>query len=138
VDVAAHQIPSGRPAAPWSCPDCGGQLTNHRHVGCDQCIAADPRQTAELRGRRGAAIAARKQVQREWEEAPPGSEGLDPDYFRREILPGLARVKLIDIVAATGISKAFASQIRAGKFTPHVSTWPALARLANDGRCPSG
>jgi CRISPR-associated endonuclease Cas1 len=133
-----RQRASGKTAAPWSCPDCGGQVTNHRHVRCDQCIAADPRQTAELRGRRGAAIASRKRAQHQWELSGVGVESRDSDYFRREILPGLANVRLAEIIAAIGISKAFASQIRAGKFTPHVSTWPALALLANDCSCPSG
>jgi hypothetical protein len=30
---------------------------------------------------------------------------------------------------AAGISKGFASQVRAGAFNPHVATWPALASL---------
>src|SRR5271169_267937 len=124
----SRQRASGRQAAPWSCPECGGQVTNHRHVRCDQCISGDPRQTPELRGRRGASIAARKRAQHEWEETN-SAQSHDSDYFRREILPGLARVKLADIMAATGISKSFASQIRAGKFTPHESTWHDLARL---------
>jgi hypothetical protein len=42
----------------------------------------------------------------------------------------MAGVKLSAIVEAIGMSKDYASQIRAGKWTPHVSTWPALARLA--------
>jgi CRISPR-associated endonuclease Cas1 len=125
----SRQRASGKTVAPWSCPDCGGQVTNHRHIRCDTCIQADPKQTAELRGRRGAAIAARKQAQRKWEKAQEDAEEADPDYFRLEILPGLAKVKLTDIMAATGISKAFASQIRAGKFIPHASTWADLSRL---------
>ncbi len=28
------------------------------------------------------------------------------------------------------MSKTFASQVRAGKFTPHVSTWAAFGELA--------
>jgi hypothetical protein len=111
-------------------------VTNHRHVRCDGCIAADPQQTAELRGRRGTAIAARKRAQNKWEDDDP-DETSDPDYFSREIFPGLAGVKLADIMVATGISKAFASQVRAGKFRPHASTWKALARLVNDSRSPS-
>ena len=35
--------------------------------------------------------------------------------FRREILPSLAKVTLAEIMAAAGISKAFASQVRSGK-----------------------
>jgi len=45
------------------------------------------------------------------------------DLFRREILPGLASVKPADIMAAAGILKGYASNVRAGKFTPHVLTW---------------
>ena len=39
--------------------------------------------------------------------------------------------------AARSARKAFASQVRAGKFTPHVSTWPALGRLVGDTTGPS-
>ncbi len=38
-------------------------------------------------------------------------------------------MKLSEIVEATGLSKSYASQVRAGKFTPHMSTWAALTRL---------
>jgi predicted transcriptional regulator len=34
-----------------------------------------------------------------------------------------------EIVEATGLSKSYASQVRAGKFTPHVSTWRAFDEL---------
>jgi hypothetical protein len=37
---------------------------------------------------------------------------------------------------ATGYSKGHCSTIRAGTWTPHVSTWPALARLV--GLEPTG
>jgi len=112
----------------WTCPDCGGAVTNPRHVRCDACIAADPAQAPEIRGRRGAAIAARKRALSEWDKANPDVV-YDPELFRRDILPRLAGVKLSEIVKATGMSKAFASQVRMGKFTPHVSTWRTLGGL---------
>ena len=112
----------------WTCPDCGGAVMNRRHVRCESCIAADPRQTPEVRGRRGAAIAARKRAIAEWEEANPGTT-YDPELFRREILPRLAGVKLSKMTEATGMSKGFASQVRASKATPHVSMWRSLANL---------
>jgi transcriptional regulator with XRE-family HTH domain len=65
----------------------------------------------------------------EWERTNPGTVH-DPEWFRRDVLPRLAGVKLAEIAEATGLSKSYASQIRAGKFTPHVSTWAALAELA--------
>jgi len=128
--AATRQRASASPGTVWSCPDCGGLVTNHRHVRCDQCIAADPRQAAELRSRRGAAIAARKRAQREWDEANL-IQAHDADFFRREILPGLANVKLTDIMEAAGISKSFASQIRAGTYTPHASSWDAMRALVS-------
>jgi predicted transcriptional regulator len=62
----------------------------------------------------------------EWDKANPGAV-YDPELFRRDILPSLAIVKLSEIAEAAGCSKAYASDIRRGKWTPHVSTWRALA-----------
>ena len=53
----------------------------------------------------------------------------DPELFAREILPKLASVKLREIVEATGLSKGYASTVRSGKYSPHVSTWAALTEL---------
>jgi hypothetical protein len=127
--VSLQRPTQGGSPASWNCPDCGGAVSNHRHVRCDACIAADPRQAPEIRGRRGAAIAARKRALIEWDQANPGTVH-NPELFRRDILPRLSTAKLSEIVEATGMSKAFASQVRAGKFAPHVSTWRALAELA--------
>jgi hypothetical protein len=55
-------------------------------------------------------------VQREWEETQSAVDDPDLDYFLREILPGLAKVTLAEIMEAVGISKSFASQVRAGNF----------------------
>lgn len=123
------QKPAGAvPQTLWSCPACGGAVANPRHVRCDACIDADSRQAPEVRGRRGAAIAARKRALTEWEQANP-DVAYDPGLFSREIRPRLADVRLSEIVEATGCSKSSASDIRRGKRTPHVSTWPALAEL---------
>jgi hypothetical protein len=64
----------------------------------------------------------------EWDKADPGAV-YDPELFRREILPRLANVKLMDIAEAAGCCKASASDIRREKWAPHVSTWAALAGL---------
>ena len=126
---AALQKPAPTMArAPWTCPDCGGAVMNHRHVRCEACIAADPSQAPGIRGRRGAAIAARKRALADWDKANPGAV-YDPEMFRREILPRLRTVPLAEIVKAAGCSKASASDIRRGKWTPHVSSWSSLSRL---------
>ncbi len=122
-------------AIPWACPDCGGQVTGHRRVRCDQCMAKDPRQTVELRGRRGAAIASRRLLQAEW-TAGGGVGDFDPNDWLR-IQQALASVKLSEIMRVTGLSKGFSSAIRAGKSRPHPSLWPALAMLAAESRANS-
>jgi CRISPR-associated endonuclease Cas1 len=125
------QRPAAQPPALalWTCPECGGAVTNPRHVRCETCIAADPASTPEIRGRRGAAIAARKRALTEWDKANPGVV-YDSELFRREILPRLRTVPLAEIMEAAGCCKASASDYRRGKRTPHVSTWGALAELA--------
>ncbi len=54
---------------------------------------------------------------------------VDPAIYRERIWPGLAAVKLSQLIEATGYSKGYCSTIRGGMWTPHVSTWPALAEL---------
>jgi CRISPR-associated endonuclease Cas1 len=65
-------------AALWTCPDCGGAVSDPQRVRCDGCIDADPRQNAELRGRRGRAIAARRRTAAAWE-----ASGGDGPFDRR-------------------------------------------------------
>jgi CRISPR-associated endonuclease Cas1 len=128
-----QQRPTGSaPRKLWSCPGCGGEVTHRKRTRCDACIAADPGQSPVIKGSRGAAIAARKRALREWDEANPGA-AFDPEYFAREIQPKLATVKLSVIMEAAGVSKSYASTIRSGRYTPHVSTWAALDALAADG-----
>ena len=126
---ASRQRPSAPSALPlWSCPDCGGQVTDPQHVRCEVCIDADPRQTPAIRKKRAEAIASRKRALRERGDAGL-PEHCDQAWYRREVLPRLATVKLSQIMEAAGCSKGFASVVRMGKSTPHVSTWRALAQL---------
>ncbi len=68
--------------------------------------------------------------------SPPGSAlreggdaGLPPErdeeWYRREVLPKLAGVKVKVIMEAAGCPKSYASVIRCGRYVPHVSTWKA-------------
>jgi CRISPR-associated protein Cas1 len=115
----------------WSCPDCGSPVAHAQRVRCDNCIDNDPRQTAEVRGRRSRAIAARRAADRAWTSG--GAEGSYDPADWEQIRAGLKGVKLNEIMAATGLSKSFSSAIRSGKHRPHASHWTSLARLANDG-----
>jgi hypothetical protein len=58
-----------------------------------------------------------------------GAGTFDPSIWPA-ILAGLQDRKLSEIMAAAGVSKGFASNVRRGDYRPHPSTWPALARLA--------
>jgi hypothetical protein len=60
-----------------------------------------------------------------WEAAHEEKEH-DPDQIRREILPGLATVRM---AAATGMSTSAASKIRAGRRIRHPRYWEALGAL---------
>ena len=131
--VASQKPTTERIVKSSSCIQCGAVVSNSRHVRCAACIEADPQQTTEARSRRGAAIASRKKALKVWEESHPDIP-YDPDYFRREILPGLATIKLTEIMKTAGISKSFASRVRSGHFEPHVSTWGDLAGLIRDFR----
>jgi hypothetical protein len=79
---------------------------------------------------------ARKRALSEWDKANPDAV-YDPELFRREILPRLGNVPLSEIIVAAGCSKAYASDIRRGKSTPHVSTWEKLGALVSRLRPPS-
>ena len=76
-----------------------------------------------IRGRKNAAYQA---AVRAWTGDRP-----DPVVFRTEILPGLRRKPVRDLVAATGLSKHYCSLIRLGKRVPHARHWDALRRLAS-------
>jgi hypothetical protein len=76
-------------------------------------------------GRRGEAIAVHKRALVEWDRANPGVT-YDPEWFRRDIWPGPAPVKPIDIAEGRLLQGV---RVGRGKWTPHVSTWTALAGL---------
>ena len=69
----------------------------------------------------------RDRLGRWWDKANPGAVH-DSELFRRDILSRLATIKLSEIAEAVACSKASASDIRRGKWTPHVSTWGGAGR----------
>ncbi len=135
---------------PNTCRDCGTPLQDRRRRYCDDCRAQRLRVQgpaarhkaaevlAQLRaeqrdpahGGRAAEIRARKNAAhqravREW-----SGDHLDPQAFTNEILPGLRRVPIAELVAATGLSEHYCSLIRLGKKVPHARHWEALRALA--------
>jgi CRISPR-associated endonuclease Cas1 len=57
-------------------------------------------------------------------------EWLDGKTYRDKILPRLAGFTVPTIVSALAVSEPYATNIRAGRCTPHPRHWLALARLA--------
>lgn len=132
-----------------ACRDCGIQLADRRRRYCDDCRAQrwvthtergrdnaasvlsrlraeqrDPAhggRAAELRGRKNAAHQA---AVRSWSGERP-----EPATFTREILPGVRRIAIAELVAATGLSEHYCSLIRLGKRVPHPRHWEALRSL---------
>jgi hypothetical protein len=113
-----------------TCVECGGPLTRPGHVRCEACWAKTPAQSAEVRRRRGRAIAAAVHGVRDWEAEHPDTARPSPESFA-PIRKRLALVKLAEIMAATGLSKSTASQIRSGRVIPHARHWSALSELAS-------
>lgn len=63
----------------------------------------------------------------------------DPEEFGIRVLPGLQGVKLHQLSAATGLSRAMCTKIRGGKVVPHPRYWAALEGLGTRqeaGRAP--
>ena len=79
----------------------------------------------EARRKVGAANAKRKREAAEWERT---HERPDPEVFRREILPSLADVTLVQMERATGLSKRSCSRIKHGR-VPHPMHWQGLKRV---------
>lgn len=125
-DAAKQRSGGPAPAPLWSCPRCGGAVSNPRHVLCLACQERSGH-TAAVRQTRGRAIAARKRALAEL-EVSFGAD-VDPAIYREHIWPKLQAVKLSALMEATGYSKGYCSALRAGKWAPKVSTWPALATL---------
>ena len=65
---------------------------------------------------------------RSWAREHPGQR--DEAWFKREIAPKLDGFSLNEIAAATGLSLAACSRIRAGAKVPHPRHWEALRKLA--------
>ena len=56
-------------------------------------------------------------------------EGVD---FNRDIFPKLKERMVREIVEATGLTRTYASQVRAGKVIPHKRHWVILANLVRE------
>src|SRR5262249_20974723 len=91
----------------------------------------------EVAERRSASISRRRQELKRWEQEH-GREQLDPEMFAREILPRIQQLPLSDLMAATGLSLRYVSEIRGGERVPHPRHWPAFRAVVEPGRYVEG
>lgn len=89
----------------------------------------DPRRNVAANLVRGEAISEGHRRNRSWEREHPGP--CDEAWFKREIAPKLDAFTLAEIAAATDLSLAACSRIRAGGRVPHPRHWEALAALVH-------
>ena len=89
----------------------------------------DPRRSAAVDSVRGEAISEAHQRNRSWAREHPGQR--DEAWFKREIVPKLDAFSLRAIAAATGLSLAACSRVRAEVKIPHPRHWKALRKLAD-------
>lgn len=99
-------------------------------------VGTDPRRSPAVNRARGEAISEGHRRNRSWAREHPGLR--DEAWFKREIAPKLDAFTLNEIAAATGLSPAACSRIRAGARVPHQRHWEALWALLERTRPRSG
>ncbi len=84
--------------------------------------------SAQAGRKRGEANGEQHRRNHRWAREHPGQR--DEAWFKREIGPKLDAFTLAAIAAATGLSLAACSRVRAGTRVPHPRHWEALGKLA--------
>jgi hypothetical protein len=155
----AWSAPRPEPLAlvPVACVRCGKPVIRRRRRHCDECMPVakrehglraieaarkalaaqtaagnDPRRNAAVNLARGEAISEGHRRNRGWAREHPGQR--DEAWFEREVAPKLDAFSLKEIAAATRLSLAACSRIRAGAKVPHQRHWDALAALVKTQR----
>ena len=141
-----------RPNSPIGCAMCGEPVLKRRRRHCGACMPKarrehglrameaarkalavqtaagnDPRRRTSINQARREAISEGHRRNRSWAREHPGQR--DEVWFKREIVPKLDGFSLSEIAAATGLSLAACSRIRAGAKVPHPRHWAKLAAL---------
>lgn len=139
-----HPHFSSLPQPPHLCRACGKNATRG-YERCGKCRIALSTKTlikAAEKGRllshtpkaRAKRIEGRKRhaaAIRTWNPADQ-PEWLTEDFYRREVQPRLASVKLPMLTAELGISKPYATNVRSAKRLPHPRHWLKLFELTRN------
>jgi hypothetical protein len=135
------------------CVVCGVALSDGGRQYCDDCFATrraeieanfaptgitklamlraggqDPAHGREAGKQRGQTNAKHFEATVEWKREH-GNEPLTLDEFTSEMLPRLQSVSLVDLMAATGLSRRYCWLIKTGQKVPHRRHWQKLRSL---------
>lgn len=150
VSSTARQIRAQKKVR--GCLECGVVLAERKRDYCDECLVvyeerhrrdyaqSGPKALKQLRetgrdpahgraaaAKRGATTAARMKANQLWDGRH--GESLDPERFKRKILPQIQGVPLKELRRRTGLSLRYCSLIRRGEQVPHRRHWEALRNL---------
>jgi hypothetical protein len=146
-----------RPENPIACAICGEPVLKRRRRHCEACMPKarrehglraikaarkalaeqtaagnDPRGSAAVNRVRGEAISEGHRRNRTWAREHPGQR--DEAWFKHEIASNLDAFTLAELAAATGLSLAACSRVRAGARVPHQRHWGSLDALLDTER----
>ena len=129
------------PRPPRICRTCGAPLKRgENHCGACAIPVSKERfvevarrgreasHTPDAEARRGETQSRQTAARLNW-RASDQPAWLDEVTYREKIQPRLAEIKVPIISSALGVSKPYATDIRAGRRCPHPRHWLALARL---------
>jgi CRISPR-associated endonuclease Cas1 len=156
VSVPAFTVPEVKKTVPMervynACRHCGKSVTVRRRIYCDacyvewrksgnftflnrtavkeeiaQCKALDDSPNSQTaRQKRAKSASVNRIAVSNWQD--DGS--LDEVNFEHDIFPGLQQCMVKDISYTTGLTRTYASQIRAGKAVPHKRHWVKIMEL---------
>lgn len=120
------------------CPDCLAEFkpeqdraniaTASKKLSELRAAGADPAHGAEAKRKRAETLRENVRLNRAWEasNAPTMTEG----EYRERVLPALANVSSRVIMAAMGVTQAYALDVRNGKRLPHARHWETLSALS--------
>ncbi|HEV2315554.1 MAG TPA: CRISPR-associated endonuclease Cas1 [Candidatus Acidoferrales bacterium] len=125
------------------CQSCGKPTRGAEYCGaCSPIARRDNLINAAKLGRiathspkaealRAATMRIQEAAKRAWKPSDL-PEWLNEKVYRKKIQPRLATFTVSAIASALGVSKPYATDIRAGKRVPHPRHWQTLAGLATD------
>lgn len=142
------------PTLPAACKGCGLVLEGREVAYCPGCRAEfkpgqdraniavatkrlaelrtaghDPSHGAEAKRRRAEKVRENTRLNREWDAL--SAPGMTEEVYRGRVAPALAGVPSRAIMAAMGVSQAYALDVRNGKRLPHPRHWASLGSLSS-------